>query len=606
MIATLNEALAGRYHVESLAGRGGMASVYRATDLRHGRQVAIKVMHPEYAENVGRGRFLREIHVTAGLSHPHLLALYDSGEAGDFLFYVMPFVEGMSLRDRLKAEGSLPLDDVRKIIREAAEALAYAHSRGVIHRDIKPENILLAGYHGAETAGPRKRWNTLVADFGISALTMSGPDHLTATGIAVGSPQYMSPEQAVAAPVDQRTDIWALGCVAYEMLEGVASRGSVSFKRRDLSPAVTAAVTRAMNLDPALRFAEATDLADAMDDSAVHSGTRAPSRRRLWIAAGAILVMVGAAVARGTFGRASPHFVPHDSLAIVLYNRGKIEMDSRNAARIRSAFDDFSASIARDSGFAPAWAGLAQASWFAHFVASTFQDAGRIPCSRSRLSASAHAIVLDSSLADAWLVRARVMEAVDPTTRSGVLSAIHRALAIDSTNGTAWFLLGRAREELLDSAEAGVDYARAVHLAPTNLELLAFYGLHGLWNNNPRDGLRWADSAIALDATYELAREAAALLAMELHDWPAAERHVNAYVAPGEGAGSRQRTWGCGAVGVAAWRCSDGPAAGPSGGDARRHVDAREARGGVPRRGIFCRRRYRARAQMAGGVYAAR
>jgi serine/threonine protein kinase len=196
MIDAINEALAGRYHVDALAARGGMATVYRATDLRHDRVVAIKVMNPEYAASVGRERFLREIRVTAGLSHPHLLALYDSGEVGDVLFYVMPFVEGMSLRQRIQLENHLPIDDVVRIVRESAEALAYAHTRGIVHRDIKPENILLAGYLVGDA---RARWNTLVADFGVSALTSLTNDHLTATGLAVGSPQYMSPEQAVGA-----------------------------------------------------------------------------------------------------------------------------------------------------------------------------------------------------------------------------------------------------------------------------------------------------------------------------------------------------------------------------------------------------------------------
>jgi serine/threonine-protein kinase len=205
MIDAINEALAGRYRVDSLAAQGGMATVYRATDLRHGRTVAIKVMNPEYAASVGRERFLREIRVTAGLSHPHLLALYDSGEIGDLLFYVMPFVDGMSLRQRIQREHQLPIDDVVRIVRESAEALAYAHERGIVHRDVKPENIMLAGYIPGDA---RARWNTLVADFGVSALTTIGHDHLTATGLAVGSPQYMSPEQAVGEQVDARTDVW--------------------------------------------------------------------------------------------------------------------------------------------------------------------------------------------------------------------------------------------------------------------------------------------------------------------------------------------------------------------------------------------------------------
>src|SRR4029453_15410806 len=240
MIDRLNEALDGRYRVEELIGRGGMATVYRAVDLRHERTVALKLMNPEFAATVGRDRFLREIRVTAGLTHPHVLSLYDSGDVDGLLFYVMPFVDGISLRQRLASQPRLSLDEVRKIAREVAEALSYAASRGVVHRDIKPENILLAGY--SPSAG-RPSWNTLVADFGIAVPTLTRGEHLTGTGIAVGPPQYMSPEQAVGERVDQRTDIWSLGCVVYEMLEGSPPRGVPSFKTASsVPPSLTRAV----------------------------------------------------------------------------------------------------------------------------------------------------------------------------------------------------------------------------------------------------------------------------------------------------------------------------------------------------------------------------
>src|SRR5436190_7914938 len=242
MIEQLTDALRDRYRVEALVGRGGMATVYRAVDLRHDRVVAIKVMNPDFAETVGRDRFLREIRVTAGLSHPHILALHDSGDVADphdsasgrLLFYVMPFVDGVSLRERLASQPRLSLDEVRRITREVGSALSFAHSRGIVHRDIKPENILLAGYSPGDT---NAAWNTLVADFGIAAApAATHAEHLTGTGIAVGSPQYMSPEQAVGDRVDHRSDVYALGCVVYEMLEGAPPRGVPTFKR-GVSPA---------------------------------------------------------------------------------------------------------------------------------------------------------------------------------------------------------------------------------------------------------------------------------------------------------------------------------------------------------------------------------
>jgi len=214
MVATLevlSRALSDRYRIERELGRGGMATVYLAEDLRHHRRVAIKVLDPEVAAAIGPERFLREIETVARLTHPHILPLFDSGQADGLLFYAMPYVEGESLRERLKREKQLPLEDALKIAREVADALSYAHSRGLVHRDIKPENILLEEAHA------------VVADFGIArAVAAAAGEKLTATGIAVGTPAYMSPEQASGGrDLDGRSDLYSLGCVLYEMLAGV-------------------------------------------------------------------------------------------------------------------------------------------------------------------------------------------------------------------------------------------------------------------------------------------------------------------------------------------------------------------------------------------------
>ncbi len=211
MIERLNRALTARYLVERELGRGGMALVFLAQDLRHHRPVAIKVLRPELALAIGSERFLREIEIAARLTHPHILPLYDSGEADGLLYYVMPYVEEDSLRDRLDREQQLPLEDALQITREVTDALSYAHSLGVIHRDIKPENILFQAGHA------------VISDFGIArAITAAGGDRLTETGIAIGTPVYMSPEQAAAdRQPDARSDLYSLACVLYEMLAGV-------------------------------------------------------------------------------------------------------------------------------------------------------------------------------------------------------------------------------------------------------------------------------------------------------------------------------------------------------------------------------------------------
>jgi serine/threonine-protein kinase len=205
----LQEGLRGRYHIERELGAGGMAVVFLAQDERHDRSVALKVLRPELASEIGADRFLREIKIAAGLTHPHILALYDSGKAGDFLFYVMPNMEGQSLRERMEREQQLALAEALRVTQEVASALDYAHRQGVVHRDIKPENILL--HEGS----------ALVADFGIGKAVSSADGPITQTGIVVGTPTYMSPEQASAEhEVDGRSDLYSLGCVLYEMLTG--------------------------------------------------------------------------------------------------------------------------------------------------------------------------------------------------------------------------------------------------------------------------------------------------------------------------------------------------------------------------------------------------
>ena len=207
-VAKVRKALAARYRVERVVGEGGMATVYLAEDLKHHRKVALKVMRPELAATLGADRFLREIEIAGQLSHPHILPLHDSGEAEGILYYVMPYVEGESLRERLHAQGRLPVEEAVRLAGEMAEALAYAHGRGIIHRDIKPANILLSAGHA------------LVTDFGIARAVGAGAG-LTQTGLAVGTPQYMSPEQASGAKdVDARADVYAVGGVLYEMLAG--------------------------------------------------------------------------------------------------------------------------------------------------------------------------------------------------------------------------------------------------------------------------------------------------------------------------------------------------------------------------------------------------
>ncbi|MGK2933734.1 MAG: protein kinase domain-containing protein [Gemmatimonadaceae bacterium] len=289
----LSSALEGRYSIVREIGAGGMATVYLAEDVRHRRKVAIKVLHPELSAVLGPERFLNEIELTANLQHPHILPLFDSGAADNLLFYVMPYVEGETLRQKLAREHQLPVAEALRIATDVADALDYAHKNGVVHRDIKPENVLL--HNG----------RPLVADFGIAlAVQQAGGERMTQTGMSLGTPQYMAPEQAMGdKAVDHRADIYALGAVTYEMLTGeppftgpnaqavvakilTTDPSPLQIKRRSIPPHVEDAVLTALEKMPADRFSSAREFSEALDGRAAGGTTRATTSMRAGTVAG--------------------------------------------------------------------------------------------------------------------------------------------------------------------------------------------------------------------------------------------------------------------------------------------------------------------------------
>ncbi len=321
-IFRLNDALEGRYRIERELGEGGMATVYLAEDLRHDRKVAVKVLRPELAAVLGAERFVQEIKTTAGLQHPHILPLFDSGEADSFLYYVMPYVEGETLRDRLNRETQLPVEDAVDIAQAVASALDYAHRHEVIHRDIKPENVLLHDGHA------------LVADFGIAlAVSNAGGSRLTETGLSLGTPHYMSPEQATADHVlDGRSDVYALGCMTYEMLVGEPPHTGPTTQaiiakiltheidppavRRPTVPSnVDAAIRKSLARLPADRFTTAADFSRAFDDGSFRTedsvAASTATGRTAWraAAAGASSIALIAVIALIT--RTTPELPTH-------------------------------------------------------------------------------------------------------------------------------------------------------------------------------------------------------------------------------------------------------------------------------------------------------
>ncbi|MGH7559972.1 MAG: protein kinase domain-containing protein [Gemmatimonadales bacterium] len=282
--ARLARALESSYRLTRELGRGGTATVYLAEDLRHSRQVAVKVLHPEFVQRGSVERFLREIRIAAHLQHPHILPLLDSGESDGFLYFVMPFVEGETLRERIRREGQLPVPDILRILSDVVDAVAHAHARGFIHRDIKPENVLVAGRHA------------LVTDFGVArALSLAGPEEGLTQGVALGTPSYMAPEQATAAPdVDHRADIYALGVLAYEVLAGrppftgptaqeiltahvVLTPEPVTSHRPDAPPELVTIIARCLEKQPRHRYQDAATLLAELDPLVTPGGGMTPT-----------------------------------------------------------------------------------------------------------------------------------------------------------------------------------------------------------------------------------------------------------------------------------------------------------------------------------------
>ncbi len=521
MLGTL---IADRYAVERELGRGGMATVWLARDLRHERPVAIKVLMPELAGAIGVDRFIREVRLTAQLQHPNIVPILDSGVVRDadgmaLPWYAMTYLAGESLRSRLAREQQLPIDEALRITDAVGSALEAAHRQGIVHRDIKPENVLLAD------------GNVYVVDFGIAkALTETEGQRLTSTGLAIGTPAYMSPEQGLAGPVDARTDQYSLATILYEMLAGEPPfRGptaqatmarrlaeparSLLRVRPTVTPAVEQAVLKALERVPADRFPDVAAFLTALH----RPQPLAPRRlgfRRAGLAVGlAAAVGIGAwmigSQTRGT-GPRTP-----DSELMTLYRQGVRAYDRRTPGGIVEAITAFNAAIRLDSTSAPAWNALAKA--YIRAEERQFAVPG-VPNERlleRALAAVDRAVAIDESNADAWLTRGILNLRVDPTDAGPSLRSIRESIRLDSTQAVAWHFLARALAETGDLTDALEAWRRSVRLNPSYTQGIAFLALGHYWRHQYDSAAIWADSAVMLDPSYLLGRTTAGYVAVE-------------------------------------------------------------------------------------------
>ena len=531
---TLARELAGRYTIDRELGRGGMATVWLARDLSHERLVALKVIHPELAGAIGIDRFVREVRLTARLQHHNIVPVLESGtvnaEDGSRLpWYTMPYIEGESLRSRLRREGQLPVDAALRIAQEVAAALHAAHQQGIVHRDIKPENVLLA--HGG----------TYVVDFGVAkALTGTGEDRLTATGLSIGTPAYMSPEQASALDVDARSDQYSLGCVLYEMLAGeppfTGPTAQAIIARRYAEPArplrpvrstvpipVESALLRALERSPVDRFESAAKFAAAL----TAGGEDAERGHRRARRVGALLMLGLAAVIVGAWlflrpetavGRRAP-----SPEVVALYRRGMQGYDKRTTAGAQEAVAAFNAALALDSSYAPAWSGLARNYMQAHRRLFVLPGIGRDSMLRLAVAAADRAMAAEPGNSDSWLTRAEVARSLDPTDIRTPILASRRAVALDSGSGPAWHHLAVSLADSGDLTAAIAGWREAVTRNPAYSQGLAFLAMGHYWRRQYDSAAKWADSAVATDPSYLLGRTTAGFIAIERGDYARAD-----------------------------------------------------------------------------------
>jgi tetratricopeptide (TPR) repeat protein len=525
--------LSGQYAIERELGRGGMASVWLARDLRIDRVVALKILHPELAGAIGVDRFAREVRTMAKLTHPNIVPVLESGvltmDGARLPWYAMPYIDGESLRARLDREPQLPIDIALRVTQQIASALIAAHALGIVHRDIKPENIILA-----DAAA-------YVVDFGIAkALAETGDERLTSTGIAIGTPAYMSPEQASAGVIDDRTDQYSLACVLYEMLCGeppftgptaaaIIARRFAEAPRpvrtvRSTTPlAVERTTLRALERVPADRFGSVREFATALQ-SADSLGPRREglSRRASSVAAVAVLALC----ATGGWLLLRSHSAKQqrvtDPEIVGLYQRGLRGYTRRTPDGARDAIAAFSAVLARDSGHAGAWNGLAKTYLQAQrrqFGLSGITYDGML---RLAVAAADRAISIDSANSDVWVTRALVSRAIDPTQDRGAIQGTERAIALDSGNAEAWHQLAMSRMELGEPEKAIAAWRESVRRKPTYTEGLTFLAMAHYWHRQFDSAEVWTDSAVTLDASYFFSRATSGYVAVERNRYPKA------------------------------------------------------------------------------------
>jgi TolB-like protein/tRNA A-37 threonylcarbamoyl transferase component Bud32/tetratricopeptide (TPR) repeat protein len=544
-VAQLTAALAGRYEILREAGAGGMATVYVARDLKHERQVAIKVLKPDLAATLGPERFLQEVRIAAQLQHPHILPVFDSGDANGTLWYAMPFVDGESLRDRLRTGAPMSIGEVTRILREVASALAKAHDAGIVHRDIKPENILLSGGHA------------LVADFGIAKAVTSAASSssgLTSAGMSLGTPGYMAPEQVAADPkADHRVDLYSLGIVAWELVVGKApfadlppaqqlaahvttNPDPVRAKRQDCPPALEAVIQKCLAKAPEQRFQKAAELVDSLDRVSDPSGAHPPLvgarppgvARILGLSTG--VIFVAAAVLYGLFGGPStPATATGPSLAVLPFEN--MQGDSATAYFSDGITEEIIGAVSRVPGLHVASRSVSfrhrgkdidvqqvgRLIGVSHLLEGSVQRAGNRVRVNVRLTDARSGFNTWSERYDRELTDIFAVEDEIATKVAGALDVQLGARAVPSAGGTKnvqahdAYLLGlKARNER--SLRASADhFARAIALDPNYaaahatlasvLVLFPEYGLVPRPDSALRAARSAAERALSLDSS---------------------------------------------------------------------------------------------------------